>query len=47
MSRVFEGGDGVLNGGREERSIKSGVWGLLGNDGDVGLEEGEVGGELV
>lgn len=45
MRRVFEGGEGVINGGREERSSDSGVWVPFDMEADVGLEEEEVGGE--
>ena len=42
ISRVFEGGEGVIRGGREDRSRESGVW--LPPDIEV---DGEAGGELA
>lgn len=45
MRRVFDGGEGVIKGGRAERSSESGVW--VPFDVDVGLEGEEVGGEVA
>lgn len=47
MRSVFEGAEGVINGGRAERSRESGVWVPFDINVDVGLEDGEVGGELA
>lgn len=43
MRRVFEGGDGWINGGIEERSRDSGVCVPL----EAGLEDCETGGEVL
>lgn len=43
---VFDGGEGVINGGRAERSRESGVWVPFDMDVDVGLSDGEAGGDL-
>lgn len=47
MRSVFDGGEGVIRGGRAERSRESGVWVPFDMDVDVGLEDEEVGGELA
>lgn len=44
MSRVFEGGEGVMSGGMEERSSERGVWVPL-DMMEVGLEEIDAGGD--
>lgn len=44
MSRVFEGGEGVMSGGMEERSSERGVWKPLDME-EVGLEEIDAGGD--
>lgn len=41
MRRVFEGGEGLMRGGKEERSIERGVRLAF----DFGLDDGEAGGE--
>lgn len=43
MRSVFDGGEGVISGGRAERSRESGVW--VASDIKVGLRlpDGEVG----
>ena len=46
MRSVFDGGEGVTNGGRAERSRESGVWVSSEGEVDVGLPEGEAGGDL-
>ena len=46
MRRVFDGGEGVISGGRAERSRESGVWVLSGIEVDVGLPDGEAGGDV-
>ena len=46
MRRVFDGGEGVTKGGRAERSRESGVWVPLDMKVEVGLPDGETGGEL-
>lgn len=46
MRSVFDGGEGVINGGRAERSRESGVWVPLDIAVDVGLPDGEAGGDL-
>ena len=43
MRRVFDGGDGLINGGIDERSRDSGVWVPL----EAGLELCEIGGEVL
>lgn len=43
MSRVFEGGDGLIKGGIDERSRDSGVCVPL----DAGLDDCEIGGEVL
>lgn len=47
IRRVLEGGEGVMRCGTEERSKERGVWvpAEAWVDGDVGIEEGEAGGE--
>lgn len=45
MSSVFDGGEGVISGGRAERSRERGVWGPFDMEVDVGLSDGETGGE--
>lgn len=47
MRSVFDGGEGVINGGRADRSSESGVWVPFVTDVDIGLEDGEVGGEVA
>ena len=46
---MFDGGEGVIKGGRAERSRESGVWVPfdMDVDVDVGLEGDEVGGEVA
>lgn len=46
MRRVFDGGEGVTMGGRAERSRESGVWVPLDIKVEIGLPDGETGGEL-
>lgn len=46
MRSVFDGGEGVTNGGRAERSRESGVWEPSDSEVDVGLADGEAGGDL-
>ncbi len=46
MSSVFDGREGVTNGGRPERSRESGVSVLWDRAVDVGLRDGEAEGEL-
>ena len=46
MSRVFDGGEGVISGGRAERSRESGGWVGLDMDVDAGLPEEEAGGDV-
>ncbi len=46
MRRVFDGGEGVINGGRAERSRESGVWVPIDIDVEVGLSDGEADGDL-
>lgn len=46
MRSVFDGGEGVTNGGRAERSRESGVWVPFDMEVDVGLPDGEAGGDL-
>lgn len=41
--RVFDGGDGCVSGGIEDRSRERGVWVPF----DAGLATGEAGGESV
>lgn len=40
---MFDGGDGLVSGGREDRSMESGVRATL----DFGLDDGETGGEAL
>lgn len=47
MRRVFDGGEGVIKGGREERSRERGVWVPFDMDVDGGLaDDAEAGGDL-
>ena len=46
MRRVFDGGEGVISGGRADRSRESGVSEGFDMEVDVGLADGEVGGDL-
>ena len=46
MRRVFDGGEGVISGGRAERSRESDVSVGFDIEVDVGLSDGEVGGDL-
>ena len=46
MRRVFDGGEGVTKGGRAEKSRESGVCVPLDMKVEVGLPDGETGGEL-
>ena len=45
MRRVFDGGEGGISGGREERSRESGVEMLCEFAVEVGLVDGEIGGD--
>ena len=42
MRSVFDGGEGVINGGRAERSRDRGVWVPF----DIEVDIGEAGGDL-
>lgn len=42
MRRVFDGGEGLINGGIVERSRESGVLEVS----DMGLDNGDAGGEV-
>lgn len=46
MRSVFDGGEGVINGGRAERSRERGVWVPFDIDVGIGLPDGEAGGDL-
>ena len=45
MRSVFDGGEGVISGGRADRSRESGVWGPFDMEVDVGLPDRERGGD--
>ena len=46
MSKVFDGGEGVISEGRAERSRESGVWVPFDMEVDIGLPEEEADGEV-
>ena len=47
MSSVFDGGEGCINGGIEERSSDNGEWLPLRLDGSGGDGVGEAGGDMI
>ena len=47
MRSVFDGGEGVINGGRADKSSESSVWVPFVTEVAIGLEDGEVGGEAA
>lgn len=46
MRSVLDGGEGAINEGRAERSRERGVWVPIDIEVDVGLSDGEAGGDL-